>query len=220
MADTKISALSDGSPRLTTDEIVIARSGSNFKLPGSSISPIGLTELIYRYTVAGSDKASIDTGADTADAGSNVWTGGDLLEIFICARTDSASASTSLLMTLNNDTGSNYDRQLLRGNNTSASATPSLAQTSWNLAVHGSGGSASYPSALRITIPNFTGTTFFKQAEATVGSQDATAGNNVMDVYGIGYRSTSAITRLKIIGFGTDKFKVGSQLLIYKRRSS
>jgi len=50
-------------------------------LSGTPSSAIGSSELIYRYTVAGTDKASIDTGVDTAQAGSNDWTNGDLLDI-------------------------------------------------------------------------------------------------------------------------------------------
>ncbi len=55
MADTKISALSDGSPAIATDQLIIARAGSNYKLPASS--DLGRMELVYRYTVAGTDKA-------------------------------------------------------------------------------------------------------------------------------------------------------------------
>src|SRR5262245_2995315 len=42
---------------------------------------LGGSSLIYRLTVAGADKASIDTGVDAPDAGSNDWTNGDLLEV-------------------------------------------------------------------------------------------------------------------------------------------
>jgi len=37
MADEKISALTDGSPLQSTDEFIIARSGSSLKLPGSAL---------------------------------------------------------------------------------------------------------------------------------------------------------------------------------------
>lgn len=37
MADSKISALTDGSPLVATDDLVIARSGANYKIPASSI---------------------------------------------------------------------------------------------------------------------------------------------------------------------------------------
>ena len=37
MADTKISALSSGSPAVGTDEFIIARSGANYKLTGTNL---------------------------------------------------------------------------------------------------------------------------------------------------------------------------------------
>ncbi len=90
MADTKISALTDGHGLAAGDQIPIDRAGTNFRA-----QPLGMSSLVYRYTVTGSDKASIDTGVDTADAGSNDWTNGDLLEVFLYSRTDEATSSTT-----------------------------------------------------------------------------------------------------------------------------
>ncbi len=220
MADTKISALSDGSPAVSTDELVIARSGSNYKLPVSTVKVIGGMELVYRYTVAGTDKASIDTGADTADAGSNVWTGGDLLEVCWSIRTDDGAALALVNVTVNNDGSSIYDRQTINTNNATTAAGTALAGANWQIQVHGSGGSASYVGVARLLMPNFAGTTFWKTFEVTDGASDATAGNNSVQQSILGYRSTSAITRLKVAATGTQKLKVGSQLLIYKRRNA
>ncbi len=218
MADTKISDLSAGGNVLSTDQFVVARSGSDYAVLGKAVSVV---ELIYRYTVAGSDKASIDTGADTADAGSNDWTGGDLLEIWLCARTDEAAVFSQIAVTLNNDTSSIYDRAFDGANNATQQASSGNTQANWDFAyVHGANGSASYPGVLRLSIPNFTGTTFWKVGEATVSMPDATAGNQEVGTWTVGYRSTSAVNRFKVIPTtALKKFKVGSQLLIYKRRS-
>jgi hypothetical protein len=183
-------------------------------------STIGGSELIYRYTVTGSDKASIDTGVDTPDAGSNDWTNGDVLEVWIAGRTDNAAAQVNFPVTVNNDTGSNYDLQYNIGSDVSVTANKVVAGANWALNMHGSGGSASYPTAIHATIPGYAGTVFNKVASALDAAAEATGGNNRANMYALGWRSTAAITRLKIAGSGTDKFKVGTQLLVYKRLAS
>ena len=181
---------------------------------------LGASALVYRKTITGADAASIDTGVDTPDAGSNDWTGGDFLEVHMTIRTDDASAVPNVNVTLNNDTGSNYDSILGNSNNGGSGAATSVAQTAWAIRVHGSGGGVSYPGTVSLLVPNFAGTTFFKSGQATWDAMDQTAANGQAGFYGLGYRSTSAVTRLKVAGQSTAKLKVGSQLLIYKRLAS
>lgn len=212
MSDSKISDLSDAGALQAGDKFVVARSSSDLKK-----SLIGFSELVYRYTVAGSDKASIDTGADTADAGTNDWTNADLLEVFIAARTDEAAARSSVNITVNNDTGANYDQVFVAGINATASAANVLAQNNWAVTVHGSSGGASYAGAISLWLPDFSGTAFFKIATLLNATPDSTAANNEARTRALGWRSTAAITRLAIAAPGASKLKVGSQLLIYKR---
>ncbi len=215
MADAKISALTDGGGLAAGDAIAIARSGASYRA-----SPIGHPVLVYRYTVTGSVKASIDTGVDTAAAGSNDWTNGDVLEVYILVRTDDAGAFVNLALNVNNDTNAIYDLQVLQGNNATPSATAVLAGTKWLAGVHGDGGSASYASACHLVIPDYAGTTFNKTGTLTAATSDATAANNEMQVLGYGWRSTAAITRLKIAPNSGANLKIGTQLLIYKRLAS
>lgn len=202
-------------------KLLVAASGETTGLKWET-GYLGGLELVYKYTVAGSDKASIDTGADTADAGTNDWTNGDVLEVFILTRTDDAAATALISIILNNDTGANYDRQVLRGSNVTASAAQSLGANNWLFNTHGSGGSSGYASSLLISIPTYAGTTFNKQGNSWETVSDSTAGNNSVTAEGLGYRSTSAVTRLKVAAAtaGGSKMKVGSQLLIYKRRNA
>ncbi len=208
----------------TDGQIIYADSGETTGLlwddPPSGGGGIGSSELIYRYTVAGSDKASIDTGVDTAQAGSNDWTGADLLEIWVLARTDDAAAITTVVMLVNNDTTSIYDWAFLQANAGAAGAGSAVAQPRWRPNAHGSGGSSGYASVYVITMPGFSNTTFWKTASMLHSQPDATTGNMVSETYGLGYRSTSAITRFSVSGFSTAKLKVGSQLLVYKRLAS
>lgn len=177
-----------------------------------------LLSKVYSYTVTGADKASIDTGIDTPDSGSNDWTGGDLLEVSMLTRTDEAGAGINVDVTLNNDTANNYDLQYVAGVNAGAGAgILALGNAAWPVASHGSGGSAGYAAVAEILFPHYAGTTFNKSGVLTGGRADATAGNNIVFVESLGYRSTAAITRMKVAAQGAAKLKVGSQLLIYKR---
>ncbi len=217
MADSKISALTSGGLVQAADNLVVARAGASLK-----VTPAGIPVLVYRYTVTGSDKASIDTGVDTADAGSNDWTNGDLLEIWFYCRTDQAVQIGDALLTFNNDSGSTqYIYEQIRSHGTTAPATVETAgAANIDLFVAGDSRLASVFTTNRLTIQNYAGTVGFKSFEGTGGAGQNTTNNNEVDVYGGTYRSTSAITRLKMANVSTQKFKVGSQLLIYKRLAS
>ena len=60
MADTKISGLSDGAPALATDQVVVARSGANYRLNLSAISGVWVTKTA-NYTAVSGDKILVDT---------------------------------------------------------------------------------------------------------------------------------------------------------------
>ncbi len=135
-------------------------------------------------------------------------------------RTDDAAALALVNVTVNNDGNSIYDRQTFNTNNATAAGGTALAAAQWQIQVHGSGGSASYPAVARLWMPGFAATTFWKVFEVTDGTNDATAANNSAQQSLLGYRATTAISRLKVAATGTQKLKVGSKLLIYKRRTS
>lgn len=190
------------------------------KLSGSGAG-VGATSLVYRYTVAGADKASIDTGVDTPDAGSNDWTSGDLLEVWFYGRTDEAATIVIAAMTFNNDTSAIYERVYITMTNATVAGANELTNSAVRLNCAGASAAASVFSMSRITIPNYTGTTGFKVLDFTDGIPDTSAASTRV-IYGSGgYRSASAITRLAITPeTALKKFKVGSQLLIYKRLRS
>ena len=190
-------------------------------IASASSGGVGASSLIYRYTVSGSDKASIDTGVDAPNAGSNDWTNGDLLEVWLYARTDEAVAASSVNINFNNDTAGNYDRQRVRGANTTTSANIANADTKIGTVAAGANSTASVFAATRMSVPNFAGTTGFKAVEFTEGVPDETAANMLVDAWVAQWRSTSAITRLAVTPqTAGKKFKIGTQLLIYKRLAS
>lgn len=222
MADSKISDLAAVTDLLTTDEYVLARSGASKKITGANlraaVQEIGSSVLIYRYTVTGSDKASIDTGSDTADAGTGVWSDGDVLEMFMTVKTDIGGTSDSITVTVNNDTGSNYDKQTVEGSGTAASAVRVAATTGWNVRAHGSGGTAGYPANIQMAIAGYARTVFNKVATFVVGWNDNADG--VAVGMSMGWRSTAAITRIKVAGNSGALLKVGTTLAIYKRKAT
>lgn len=189
-------------------------------LPAWEAGAIGGSSLVYRYTVTGSDKTSIDTGVDTADAGSNDWTNGDVLEVCLIARTDKAAVTDEVDVILNNDSSAIYDRMALQGTSAGAAASGAVAETSMRCNVHAATGSTGYPGMVALVIPDFAGTTFWKIAAGPSNIPDQTNANQIVFYRSYGYRSTSAITRLAATAIAGQKLKVGSQLLIHKRLAS
>lgn len=212
----------DAASKLTVGsngKILVAASGQTTGLLWDT-GYLGGLELVYKYTVAGSDKASIDTGADTADAGTNSWSSGDVLEIFLVGRTDESSTVVNTNFTVNNDTGSNYDIQNDTGLTNTPSSNASIGTTAWVVAMSAASATSGRAGSAHIVIPNFTGTTFWKEATMVQGSNDGTAANQRAVNSGLCWRSTSAITRVKWAAAGAAKLVVGSQMLIYKRRNA
>ena len=182
---------------------------------------LGSSSLIYRLTVAGSAKASIDTNVDTPDAGTNNWAGGDLLEIYLSGRTDEATTYSAIALTFNNDGGANYEYEIIRANASTPTAVNNSGLTNLTLnSFIGSSPTAGRSSLYYIVVPNFAGTTFNKIANIVGGTTIGTVNNQAEEQTG-GWVNSAAITRLKVTPVTAAKnFIIGSQLLIYKRVSS
>lgn len=162
-------------------------------------------------TTLGVDTASFDTGAGGIPGGFSE------LEVLMMLRTDEAAAVSNANLTLNNDSGANYDVQGVSSNNSTNNASAAQAQTSILFLVHGTGGSASYAGVTRLLIPFYDGTTFYKTGLFQQVADDATATNNWYGGKGFTWRNTGAITRLAIAAAAGQKFKAGSRLVIKGR---
>lgn len=173
---------------------------------GSGSGGGGLSKLFE--TTLGAPAASIGTGANGIASGH-----GDLV-VYVITRTADAGAAGGLQVTVNGDTGANYDLQYIAGTATSASAGSALAAANWSPGTHGNGGTANYPGVLVITIPAYAATTFFKTGTVQGFQIDGTAANAQTGHYVIGWRSTAAISQMTVTG-STANLQAGSRLVVY-----
>lgn len=203
----------------TNGYVLTADSGETLgvKWAAAGVSTGG-TQKLYDFTITGSDQAAIDTQVDDGGNGAAALpTSFTVLEIWAICRTDDAGASASVDLIFNNDTGGNYYTQRISVVSGTSAASAAVAQTQIRRTLHGSGGSASFASMLKATIPGYAGTTFYKVGDLIAATNDATAGNNQLESLAITYASTSAITRVKVAAISTAKLKVGSRLMIFAR---
>ncbi len=215
--------LAVGTGANTGAKLTLGSEGTTLKSTGSAAAwQPGGSVLLYDYTVSGSDKDGIDTGVDTPQAGiagtSAFSTAYRVLEIWVYARTDVAAVFDTINLNFNNDSSAIYDRINIRDTNVTLAQDNVLSNTTWNFNSMGATALASEFGCLRMTIPNYSGTVGFKTGEFTQANMDSTAANTRTVIGAIGYRSTSAITRVAIDSFtGGVKFKVGTRILIYAR---
>ncbi len=188
--------------------------------PGVAWQPGG-SVLLYDYTVAGSDKASIDTGADTPNAGiagTSAFPALRMLEIFIYGRTDESVTRSDIDLTFNNDAGTtHYFNQYARVVGTIVSGVQSNSQAGWEPVVAGGNFTASVFGVTTIWIPNYASTVGFKSGTYVSGIVDGTSADASL-MGGFNYNQTTAITRFKFTPHTAGKkLKVGTRLLIYAR---
>jgi hypothetical protein len=159
----------------------------------------------------GADTASIDTGAGGIAGTQNV------LEAWVLARTDEAVILSTINITFNNDGGANYDFENFTATNAALAGGGGVAATAINFNCHGASGGASYASAFCICIPSYAQSTFFKTGFIAGNIVDTAAANCQLYEKAIGYRSTVAISRMKVAPGGGTVLKAGSRLLILGR---
>lgn len=155
----------------------------------------------------GAGAASIDTGAN------GIAQTADTLVIWILSRTDVVAVASGILITLNNDDTAVYDFTRIRNLNATVTGATSLAQVSWALNSFGASALANAATVTKITIPGYRGTTFLKQGEFTQAQVEDTDADARYESGSLQYRSTAAISRMKVAGNGGN-LVTGSRLLI------
>jgi hypothetical protein len=132
-------------------------------------------------------------------------------------RSSSAGVATvRLQMRVNNDSGSNYNSQLVAGNNTTAFAqVQSGANHGYLGNVPAATATAGQSGSGSIEIPNYAGTTFWKNAIYQTTRDENSAGANMVHYRGhVVWRSTAAINRVDLFFYSGD-FIAGSRITLY-----
>lgn len=138
------------------------------------------------------------------------------LECILVARGTVASTATQIEVRFNNDSGSNYDRVVSRGRQTTMAVGEEIGSTSLELGqVAAASASAGMAGQARFCIGDYAGTTLRKQvtAENGAGWGDATDGQEVRNSSGE-WRSTNAITRITVFP-ASGNWLAGSRFTIY-----
>lgn len=181
----------------------------------------GGTILLYDFSVTGAAKTSIDSGIDGTMAGA-FRTDLTYLEVYITGRTDEAVFVSDVDIFFNNDTAStNYVRDFvasaIAGNPIQGQVT---AGSTFTGVLAGNSAAASVPGLMRLFIPTYSSTVFFKICEFTAWSVDTVAG---LTHYQIGleaalWTNTAAITRIQVQPHTAGKkLMVGSRLSVWAR---
>lgn len=143
-------------------------------------------------------------------------TGFTHLKLVLQARGDTAATSVFLHMRLNNDLGNNYGSQYVRGIAAGTSADESVSASAARLGIiAAASATAGHTGVFEAIIPNYAGTTFFKNWTANGGWTQAitTSTMAAMTSQGV-WASTSAINRITILP-SAGNFIAGSRLTIY-----
>lgn len=138
------------------------------------------------------------------------------LAIYITARCSASQASADFYLQFNGDTGANYSRQYLvatgsttaQGQNTSQ-AQAAVGNTTCATAL------ANAPSSQKITVFNYSGTTFNKWGSTEYSGMEGTAITSIeTGKHAFYWASTTAINSITVGTFGTS-FVAGSTFTLY-----
>jgi hypothetical protein len=165
----------------------------------------GLT-VLFDETLAG-DAAAIDTGAG------GIAGDCDVLYVWVLARTSQAVVTSSALLEINGDTGTNYDFERVRGANVTLAGFGAVAQAGPNIEVPGNNSDAGAVGVIVFTIPGYAQTTFHKVADWRAFAPEDTVGNLIVGSGGFRWRNTAAITQLTVTA-GGGVLRAGSRLLV------
>jgi hypothetical protein len=138
------------------------------------------------------------------------------LRVVVRGRSTVGATNDLVNVRFNNDSSAIYDYQYLRGNNGTASAAGSAAQTSFAAGnIAGATSTANVADMVDFTVYGYAQTTFDKVVKGTysIKQSNSATGFFVNEINGW-YRSTSAITRVDVI-LGSGNFAGGTVVSLY-----
>jgi hypothetical protein len=162
-------------------------------------------ESIATVTVGSGGAANVEFTSIAAD-----WTH---LQIRGISKTDRADDNDSVKMQFNNDTGSTYSTHVLLGSGSSASASGSANQTGALTFVGAGNNVASVFGGGVIDILDYKDTNKYKTVRSLGGYESNSTG--FVTFYSGNWRSTSAITSIKLFPNVGSNFNQYSQFALY-----
>jgi hypothetical protein len=138
------------------------------------------------------------------------------LLVVLSARGDTAATNTSVSLRLNGDTTAAYASQYIQGNAATASAVEAASATSLTLAaIAAATATAGHTGGAAILVPQYAGTTFFKQAVAFgVLTQALTTGNMYAMLRSGVWANAAAVNSLTFLP-AAGNFIAGSRFTLY-----
>lgn len=138
------------------------------------------------------------------------------LKIIVQARSDTAAVVQDVHIFFNNDTGSNYDVEINTANNTTVAASVQVAgATNYVGQITAASSTANMAGSIEITIPNYSGSTFYKNFISLSGHSRDTAVTGQYNRIAMGqWRNTAAITRVTLAPTANN-FIAGSVATLY-----
>src|SRR5262245_11429990 len=168
---------------------------------------VGITKLFDQTLTA--DTATIDTGS------AGFSTAMDNLLISVSARTTEAAVISSATLAFNNDTAANYDTQIVRGQNVTASAGRSSGTfASHALAIAGANAATGVFGVALLWLPAYSQTVGEKSWIAMEGLADEAAAGGNTGLRGGHWRNTAAINRIALTA-GSGNLLTGTRLIVY-----
>lgn len=139
------------------------------------------------------------------------------LKIEIYGASDAAVTNSNVTIMFNNDSGSNYDQELLQGtSNSTPSANGAVASAPQAIANVPGTSVANAATQATIYIPNYSQTTFQKSAMGQNSAKTGTGAisNLFLFLYGVWWRNTAAITRIDLT-LGSGNWASGSTVTLW-----
>lgn len=180
---------------------------SHLSQPGAITTAGPMTKLFD--STLGADSASIDTGAGGF---SQLY---DHLRIYILVRTTEAAVFSSINMLFNNDSGANYDSQVIRVINATVTGVAiDAGNTALRMNAPGSSAVANTFGPITMDIPSYTQTVAHKVGNRATSQMDTSLANEKTEVGGFKWRSTAAISRVSITA-GSGNLVAGTRMTVY-----
>lgn len=136
------------------------------------------------------------------------------LEIHVLARTSEAALTGGYVMRLNNDSGTNYLRQFIRGNDSTASSLAAANATGIAVICPSATASSSIFGSAIYTIPFYTGGSHNRVVNWIDGTTSDSGSVRYANTQTARWFSNAAITRVSLIANSSSNFAVGSRMII------